>query len=74
MNGCDLQVLSEVAYQICERSPSLRGITVQYIPQVGYVICCDSPTVLPDFVFQFQEDDNTFYYKVVHTSAIKYMP
>ncbi|KAL0583789.1 hypothetical protein ABG067_006344 [Albugo candida] len=57
-------VLSEVAYQICERSPSLRGITVQYIPQVGYVICCDSPTVLPDFVFQFQEDDNTFYYKV----------
>nr|CCA16752.1 hypothetical protein PITG_01583 [Albugo laibachii Nc14] len=61
-------VLSEVAYQICERSPSLRGITVQYIPQVGYVICCDSPTVLPDFVFQFQEDDNTFYYKVVHPS------
>lgn len=58
------QVLTEVAYQIQETDASLSSITVQYIPQVGYVVCCDSPTALPDFVFQFQEDDATFYYKV----------
>ncbi|KAL4175238.1 hypothetical protein KRP22_000207 [Phytophthora ramorum] len=56
-------VLTEVAFQIQETNPVLSSITVQYIPQVGYVICCDSPTTLPDFVFQFQEDDTTFYYK-----------
>jgi hypothetical protein len=53
-----------VASQIQESDASLSSITVQYIPQVGYVVCCDSPTTLPDFVFQFQEDDTTFYYKV----------
>jgi hypothetical protein len=57
-------VLTEVAYQIQEAHPSLSTITVQYIPQVGYVICCDAPTTLSDFIFQFQEDDTTFYYKV----------
>ncbi|TMW57428.1 hypothetical protein Poli38472_003353 [Pythium oligandrum] len=56
-------VLTEVAYQIQESQPSLSSITVQYIPQVGYVICCEAATALPDFVFQFQEDDTTFYYK-----------
>ncbi|KAE9040796.1 hypothetical protein PR001_g6904 [Phytophthora rubi] len=56
-------VLTEVAFQVQEANPVLASITVQYIPQVGYVICCDSPTTLPDFVFQFQEDDTTFYYK-----------
>ncbi|CAH0476482.1 unnamed protein product [Peronospora belbahrii] len=56
-------VLTEVAFQVQEANPSLSSITVQYIPQVGYVICCESPTTLPDFVFQFQEDDTTFYYK-----------
>ncbi|KAG6598069.1 uncharacterized protein IUM83_09358 [Phytophthora cinnamomi] len=56
-------VLTEVAFQVQEANPVLSSITVQYIPQVGYVICCDSPTTLPDFVFQFQEDDTTFYYK-----------
>ncbi|GLE05988.1 hypothetical protein PINS_up015199 [Pythium insidiosum] len=56
-------VLTEVAHQIQEKEPSLSSMTVQYIPQVGYVVCCDSPTTLPDFVFQFQEDDTTFYYK-----------
>ncbi|RMX63971.1 hypothetical protein KXD40_005753 [Peronospora effusa] len=57
-------VLTEVAFQVQEANPILSSITVQYIPQVGYVICCESPTTLPDFVFQFQEDDTTFYYKV----------
>ncbi|KAG6964620.1 hypothetical protein JG687_00005864 [Phytophthora cactorum] len=56
-------VLTEVAFQVQEANPVLSSITVQYIPQVGYVICCESPTTLPDFVFQFQEDDTTFYYK-----------
>ncbi|CAI5718412.1 unnamed protein product [Peronospora farinosa] len=56
-------VLTEVAFQVQEANPILSSITVQYIPQVGYVICCESPTTLPDFVFQFQEDDTTFYYK-----------
>ncbi|KAG7379942.1 MutS protein msh5 [Phytophthora pseudosyringae] len=56
-------VLTEVAFQVQEANPALSSITVQYIPQVGYVICCESPTTLPDFVFQFQEDDTTFYYK-----------
>lgn len=56
-------ILAEVAWQLQERHPSLDAITVQYIPQVGYVICCDSPTTLPGFVFQFQEDDSTFFYK-----------
>ncbi|KAL7687160.1 putative DNA mismatch repair protein MutS, core [Plasmopara halstedii] len=56
-------VLTEVAFQVKEANPILSSITVQYIPQVGYVICCDSPTTLPEFVFQFQEDDTTFYYK-----------
>ena len=58
------QILAEVAFQVQEANPILSSITVQYIPQVGYVICCESPTTLPDFVFQFQEDDTTFYYKV----------
>lgn len=58
------QVLTEVAFQIQESNPTLSSITVQYIPQVGYVVCCESPTTLPKFVFQFQEDDTTFYYKV----------
>ncbi|KAL3668324.1 hypothetical protein V7S43_006416 [Phytophthora oleae] len=57
------QVLTEVAFQVQEANPVLSSITVQYIPQVGYVICCEAPTTLPDFVFQFQEDDTTFYYK-----------
>uniref|UniRef100_A0AAV1T9Z9 DNA mismatch repair proteins mutS family domain-containing protein n=1 Tax=Peronospora matthiolae TaxID=2874970 RepID=A0AAV1T9Z9_9STRA len=56
-------ILAEVAFQVQEANPILSSITVQYIPQVGYVICCESPTTLPDFVFQFQEDDTTFYYK-----------
>lgn len=58
------QVLTEVAFQIQEANPTLSSITVQYIPQVGYVVCCESPTTLPEFVFQFQEGDTTFYYKV----------
>ncbi|KAK1941664.1 DNA mismatch repair protein MSH5 [Phytophthora citrophthora] len=62
-------VLTEVAFQVQEANPALSSITVQYIPQVGYVICCEAPTTLPDFVFQFQEDDTTFYYKVRSCTA-----
>lgn len=67
-----LQVLTEVAFQIQESNPTLSSITVQYIPQVGYVVCCESPTTLPEFVFQFQEDDMTFYYKV--SKDLSYCP
>ncbi|OWZ12300.1 hypothetical protein PHMEG_00014562 [Phytophthora megakarya] len=56
-------ILTEVAFQVQETNPALSSITVQYIPQVGFVICCEAHTTLPDFVFQFQEDDATFYYK-----------
>ncbi|KAF1775355.1 hypothetical protein GQ600_13265 [Phytophthora cactorum] len=54
-------------YEVEAGSGGKSGFVVDYSPvysQVGYVICCESPTTLPDFVFQFQEDDTTFYYKV----------
>ncbi|DBA04192.1 TPA: hypothetical protein N0F65_004300 [Lagenidium giganteum] len=56
-------ILTEIAYQIQEVHPTIAPVTVQYIPQVGYVVCCDSATTIPEFVFQFQEDDTTFFYK-----------